>query len=194
MYNSISGIFNGTKESLVYLETQGIEWELHCSTSTQGSLPPLGEQARLLAYLHHNDTVHQLFGFASEEERSLFLELIKVSGIGPKAALKILSGMRLPQLRAYLEAGDADALATIPGLGKKTAQKLILALKGRLSLDSDGSGGGAGPDQDMIQSLVQMGFDKKSVEKTLGTLRQENPSGSESEEWLFREAIVRLSR
>jgi Holliday junction DNA helicase RuvA len=194
MYNSIRGVFTGTKESLVFLDNQGIEWELHCSSSTQGSLPSPGEPAKLLAYLHHNDTVHQLYGFTTEEERTLFLELIKVSGIGPKAAIKILSGMRLSQLRTYLEAGDADALATIPGLGKKTAQKLILALKGKLSLDSSGSDGASGPDQEMIASLVQMGFDKKTVERTIGALRSESLKDSESEEWLFREAIVRLSR
>jgi Holliday junction DNA helicase RuvA len=131
MYNSIRGIFTGRKEELVWLDNQGIEWEIHCSHATSSALPALGESAKLLTYLHHNDTVHQLYGFYTEEERTLFLELIKVSGIGPKAAIKILSGMRLQQLRNYLEAGDADALATIPGLGKKNRSKTHTSIEGQ---------------------------------------------------------------
>jgi len=137
----------------------------------------------------------KLFGFASVTERSLFLDLLKVSGVGPKLALKALSGMRHQEFAGALEAGDAARLSKVPGVGLKTAQKIILALQGKLILEEGATGASA--TGELIASLAEMGFDRRQVEKVIKDL--ENDPGlvgldpAERERKLFQLALVRLS-
>jgi Holliday junction DNA helicase RuvA len=140
----------------------------------------------------------RMFGFASRRERDLFLNLLTVSGVGPKGAVKILSGMKASDFEQSLENEDVDALSGIPGLGKKTAQKIILQLKGKLASPDEGSAPSGTMESEITDSLVTMGFDRKAAEKTVRTLiSSEEFAGmtdGEKEKAVLRRAIMALSQ
>jgi len=134
------------------------------------------------------------FGFAKEEERMLFLDLLKVDGIGPKQAIRILSGANVDSFAEILEAGDVDSLKRIPGIGVKSAQKIILALKGKLTLKEAEE---AEEGRDLVTALADMGFDRRKAAAVVASLleetREEGIAGEKLEQEIFRRAIVRLS-
>jgi Holliday junction DNA helicase RuvA len=194
MFNSLSGtITNLAVDGTVHLEIGGIEWELRTSLNTLHALPSAGSTVRMFTYLYHREDQMTLFGFSAEEERRVFLDLLKVGGIGPRQALRILSGVSAAALVSIIESGDVDALAALPGLGKKTSQKVILALKGKLQLED----GDASPFAELVEALVGMGFDKQRagrvVRQVAGELQAEDVDGDERDRRVLKEAIVRLS-
>jgi Holliday junction DNA helicase RuvA len=145
-----------------------------------------------------------LYGFATVEERSLFFDLLKVDGIGAKGALKIMSSVSSSRLTEVLEKGDIEMLEKIPGVGKKTAAKMMLALKGKLTFNQSTVSVSKNVDssyQDVINSLVEMGYDKKNVEikvsQILDSLKQESgfesKSIKEKEEIIFRRVIIEMA-
>ncbi len=159
---------------------------------------------RLVTYLQHSQDSMQLFGFYTEEERTLFLELNKVNGIGPKQAIKILSGATVEDFILALDKGDVKYLSKIKGLGAKTSQKIILDLRDKLVLvskekASEVSVEGDNVYPDIFQALVEMGYDKKRVSDCIKNLVSENAAllssktYSEQEEWIFRNAVLKLS-
>lgn len=179
MYNAISGIMVSRSASSAgcraVVENQGVEWVFEVSRSCLQALPENGQPVRILCFLVVREDAQYLAGFRDEGERQLFLDLLKVEGIGAKQALKILSGMDARRIAGLLDAGDVDGLETIPGLGKKTAQKMVLALKGKLTLDSESAPSRRdaphmGEYEDVAQALVQMGYDRKSVVTALEKL------------------------
>lgn len=194
MLNSIRGVVTGKAAGRFFLECGGIEWELEASHQALSALPQAGTTARVFTYLHHREDAMKLYGFADEAERLLFLDLLKVNGVGPKQALRILSGTSVDAFARILESGEAPALARIPGLGLKTAQKIILSLKGKLSLREEDSSGGAG---DLVLALEDMGFDRRRAAQVVEALGAElaagGLSGDELEKECFRQAIIRLS-
>src|SRR5574344_2990589 len=99
-----------------------------------GKLPAVGETGRIYTWMQHTDVLMVLYGFASTSDRALFLDLLKVDGIGPKGALKIMSNVSPSELTAVLDSGNLAALEKIPGVGKKTAGKMLLQLKGKLTI------------------------------------------------------------
>ena len=176
------------------LQTEGIEWDIQVPSSSADGLPSAGVAARVFVYMHHREDQLGLYGFATPEERSLFLDLLKVAGIGPRQAIRILSGMNVQDFVDSLDGDDVDRLSSIPGLGKKTAQKIILTLKGSLSLQKDRSDGLYA---DIINALVQMGFDRQSVDgavrQQVKNLMSENIAAEDREKELMRRAIIALS-
>ena len=194
MFNSLKGTLSGKNAGRIFLEIGGIEWEMDVSYTTVSRLPPPGSTVRIFTFLYHREDIMRLYGFYDEEERALFLDLVKVDGIGPKQALRILSGTTVESLISILEAGDVDALRRIPGLGVKTAQKIILALKGKLSL-REGTEPAEG--EEIIAALAEMGFDGKraavSVKSLLAELKEEGLPEDNLEKEVFRRAIIRLS-
>lgn len=194
MFNSLTGtITNLDVNGTVHLDIGGIEWEVRTSLNCLQALPAAGTKARLFTYLYHREDQMTLFGFAAEEERRVFLDLLKVAGIGPRQALRILSGVSAAALVSIIESGDVDSLAALPGLGKKTSQKVILALKGKLQLEQQD----AGPFSELVEALVGMGFDKQRagrvVRDVAGELQAEDVDGDERDRRVLKEAIVRLS-
>jgi Holliday junction DNA helicase RuvA len=124
------------------------------------------------------------------------LELLKVEGIGPRAAVKILGGIGQEDLERALEAGDLARLEAVPGLGKKTAQKMILALKGKIAQTPPASAP-ASPYGELVEALAEMGYDRRAAAEALSKAEAALPAGlaeAEREQALFREAIVRLSQ
>ncbi|MCR4899443.1 MAG: Holliday junction branch migration protein RuvA [Treponema sp.] len=205
MFNSLTGIITAKFPKQVFLDTNGIEWDLCVPDSNLDMLPPVGNEARIFTWLQHTDQLMAIYGFASADERSLFMDLLKVDGVGPKGALKIMSSVSSSRLMEVLENGDLEMLEKIPGVGKKTAGKMILTLKGKLKL-SEGAGASvriaaASPYSELVASLVSMGYEKRLVEQKIAELVEllsadksfEERPKKEKEDLLFRRAIVELS-
>ncbi len=195
--NSINGLLTFKGEDSVGIETGGIEWSIDTSSSTLAALPSIGSPARLYTYLHHVQDSMKLYGFGSPLERRLFLALISANGVGPSLARKILSGITAQRLITALDQEDLETLAAIPGLGKKTAQKIILQLRGKLTDDQKASGSKSGKEKEVVSALVAMGFDAASAAKAISfVLSEDDLSGvdeADREGELLRRAIIALS-
>lgn len=193
MFNSVRGRVAAKRVGQLFLENGGVEWDITMSQASLGELPEIGSEARVFVYLYHRDDRMRLYGFATDEERSVFLELLKVDGVGPRQAIRILSGGSLEQFLARLDAGDVDSLTRLPGLGKKTAQKIVLALRGKLSLKAKDESSGF---EDITAALVDMGFEKKQAEKAVSAALEELHGESDREpveNEVLKHAIVHLS-
>lgn len=204
MFNSLSGIITAKFPKQVFLDTHGIEWDLCVPDSNLDMLGPVGSEAKVYTWMQHTDQLMCLYGFASSDERELFLDLLKVDGVGPKGAVKIMSAVSSGRLTDILERGDLEMLEKIPGVGKKTAGKMILTLKGKLKLSDDTAVirvSKKSPFGDVISSLVAMGYDKKNVEQKVASLVEllnaekgfSEKSQKEKEDIIFRKAVVELS-
>jgi len=196
VWNSISGEITRKGLEQVFVQSGDLEWDIAMGRFSLEALPPVGQRAKVYVWLQHTEDTMKLFGFATVTERSLFLDLLKVSGVGPKLALKALSGMRHQEFAGALESGDAARLSKVPGVGLKTAQKIILALQGKLILD-DTPGPGASPTGELIAALAEMGFDRRQVEKVVKDLENDGSfqglEATERERRLFQQALVKLS-
>ncbi len=195
MFHSFTGTVNGKGSDFLLLSTGGIEWRLLMTTTSLHDTPSSGEECRVFVYLYHREDSMQLFGFSTEQERDVFLDLIRVSGIGPKQAQKILSGGNVEEFIRSVDSGDVDRLSALPGLGKKTAQKLVLALRGKLKFQDDEAGTEFG---EIIEGLIGMGFDRKNAEKAVTqvstTIDRTSYPVEMIEKEIFKQAIIRLSQ
>jgi Holliday junction DNA helicase RuvA len=191
MFNSLTGEITFKGDERLCVSTGGVEWELTTSRRALEKLPPVGQVARIYTHLVHRDDSMRLYGFCDLAERALFLDLQKVDGVGPRAALKMLSGVDREQFSRALDRDDLDALSAVPGVGKKTAQKIILALKGKLTPIGDAPSRSA--EDDIIDALVGMGFDRKvartAVASAVKSMAGRTLSGEELERELFKLAL-----
>ena len=191
MFNSILGKITKKLSDSVHILSGGIEWDIAVPGTDIARLPSTGEEGRVFTWFYHRDDQMKLYGFAVEERRATFLELLKVEGIGPKGALKIMGGIGQEELLAALEAEDLARLEAVPGLGKKTAQKMILALKGKLVKAVPET-----PYADLVEALSGMGYERKAAVEALAKAEKELPPNiatAEKEKLLFKQAIVNLS-
>lgn len=203
MFNSLTGIVTGKFSQKLFLENNGIEWEIIVPDISLNKISNLGESAKVYTWLQHTENLMNLYGFYSMEDRNLFFDLIKVEGIGPKAAIKIMSNVESRDLANILETEDLNTLQKIPGVGKKTAAKILLQLKGKLSLtELETSHVKVPAFNDVILSLTEMGYDKKRVEEVVDKIivqnknkdSFENLSQNQQEEIIFRLSIVELAQ
>ena len=193
MLNSLYGTVSGTNSEAAFLLTNGIEWEITMPATDIATLA-LGGECRIFTWLYHKEDQMKLYGFSDTVRRNTFLELIKVDGLGPKGAVKIMGGISQSELERALESGDLARLEEVPGLGKKTAQKMLLALKGKL-VAADASALET-PNADLIIALTEMGYDKKEVTLALSYCEAEISADidpGEREKLLFKNVIVYLS-
>ena len=193
MYNSIRGTITGKMADSVFILTNGIEWDISMPAMDMGRLPLTGEETRIFTWLYHREDQMKLYGFADPGRRMTFLELLKVEGIGPKGALKILGSIDQDELEKALETEDIARLEAVPGLGKKTAQKMILALKGRLTTAKTTP---AAPYSELVEALAGMGYDRKAAAEALNRAEAELPLdtiAADREKIIFKQAIVYLS-
>ncbi len=194
MFNSISGEITYKDEERLFLSAGAVEWEIHISRNSSDDLPEEGQSTRVYVYLYHRDDQVRLYGFSQILERDVFLDLLKVEGVGPRQALKILSGVEVGRFIDALEGEDLDLLSTIPGVGKKTAQKIMLKLKGKLQVSTPA---GISLEEDIINALVGMGFDRRSAKSAVGSaarsLRERELNSEELERELFKSALSQLS-
>ncbi|MCB0348876.1 MAG: Holliday junction branch migration protein RuvA [Bdellovibrionales bacterium] len=164
----IEGKLFSTSESSIIVLVNGVGYELLCSQSTIDDL--LGkEQVKLFVFTNVKEDAIQLFGFSTMTEKSLFLSLIKVNGVGPKMATQILSGATIQKICEWVESNDVKALTQLPKVGKKTAEQIILTLKGKLVLSEEWKPKSATKTE--IQSaLVNLGFKLAEIDKVIETL------------------------
>ena len=192
MFNSLTGEITFKGDERLCLQVGGVEWELTASRKALERLPAVGQAARIYTHLVHREDAMRLYGFADQAERALFLDLQKVEGVGPRGALKMLSGVDREQFAQALDRDDVDALSLVPGVGKKTAQKIILALKGKLTPVGDGRGRPA--EEDIASALVGMGYDRKTakaaVSAALAALAGRRLKGEELERELLKHALA----
>lgn len=175
MYAHIEGnVAEKTPESVV-IDAGGVGYEMSVSSSTLSNCPAVGERVKLYAYLCVREDAMELFGFSTREEKKMFLRLIGVSGIGPKTALGVLSALSVRDLSVALVTGDAQALARAPGIGKKTAQRLVLELKDKVSNEELTSSGVSAPAQtasssaegEAIEALMALGYPASEAAKAV---------------------------
>ncbi|MBU1356434.1 MAG: Holliday junction branch migration protein RuvA [Candidatus Edwardsbacteria bacterium] len=193
MYHHIKGTLVHKYPAEAVIDAGGVGYQISISLNTFDKLPETGNQAKLLTYLHVKEDIMQLFGFASEKERKVFKILIGVSGIGPKLALTVLSHMAPEDLEQAVANQDMTMLTAISGVGKKTAERLLVELKGKIAeAVVEGlptiRGQGAGTSDPVIEALMTLGLNyaeaKNAVEKAKAKLGDKAPV-----EQLIREAL-----
>ncbi len=168
MYAYINGTVEETDANGVVLEAGGIGYYLQCPSSVISSVST-GEKRKIFTYQHVREDAIVLFGFLTKEDRTMFLRLISVSGIGPKLALQVLSSLSAGELAIVLVSGDASSLTKVPGIGKKTAQRIILEL--REKVDNDELAGAKLPEikaasgmiNDAVYALAALGYSAQEV-------------------------------
>lgn len=174
------------------VETGGVGYDVTISVPTFSDLPAPGAEVALHIHTHVREDALALFGFLRAEEKQLFEKLISVSGIGPKLAITILSGMPARDMVAAIRANDTARLTRIPGIGKKTAERMVLELRDKLD------GFGAAPavvaatpvEEDVLSALVNLGYQRAAAERALSTVRR----GEAGFDVMFREALSALSK
>ena len=172
MIGRLSGIVLEKRPDRALVDASGVGYELHVPLGTFAALPAVGERASLHVHTHVREDAILLFGFATAEERELFERLITVSGIGPRLALVVLSGLPLPELVGAIAAQDARRLSSIPGVGKKLAERLGLELKdkvagimpGAAASSPGGAAGAVGLAEDAVGALLNLGYRRPQAE------------------------------
>jgi len=160
----------------VVLDVQGVGYEVEVPMSTFFNLPTLGEAVTLLIHFVVREDAHVLFGFLSAAERSTFRELVKISGVGPRTALSILSGLSVNELAQAVSRQDGARLVKVPGIGKKTAERLLLELKGKLGTDLSlpaSVGALSDAQADIVQALQALGYNDREAQAALKALPPE---------------------
>lgn len=172
MIGRLTGTLAEKSPPLVLLDVGGVGYEVHVPMSTFYNLPELGGRTSLLTHLVVREDAHLLFGFLTAAERSSFRELVKISGVGPRTALAILSGLNASELALAISAQDASRLVKIPGIGKKTAERLLLELKGKLAPDLGASPAtvSSAAQADILQALIALGYSDREAAAALKKL------------------------
>ena len=156
------------------VDVGGVGYELDVPMSTFYNLPALGERITLLTHFVVREDAQLLYGFLSEPERSTFRLLIKISGVGPRTALSILSGLSVAELAQAIAAQEPGRLVKVPGIGKKTAERLLLELKGKLGPDLAAPASlASGAQADIVQALVALGYNDRDAATALKALPAE---------------------
>jgi len=180
------------------VDVGGVGYELEAPMSTFYNLPSVGAEVLLHTHLVVRDDAHLLYGFASEQERRLFRDLLKVSGVGPKIALALLSGVTADAFALCIESGDVDTLTRIPGIGRKTAERLVIEMRDRVRALTAGAVpgaagqavGGAGAQAEAFAALVALGYKPAEVARLIKAAEGE---GATTED-IIRSALRAASR
>jgi Holliday junction DNA helicase RuvA len=172
MIGKLTGTLGEKNPPQVLVDCNGVGYEVDVPMSTFYNLPSAGEKVTLLTHLVVREDAQLLYGFGSSGEREAFRQLIKISGVGPRTALSVLSGMSVADIAQAVTAQDAGRLVKVPGIGKKTAERLLLELKGKLGPDLGVASGPATSDTqaDILQALVALGYSDKEAAASLKAL------------------------
>ncbi len=192
----LSGILKSKNPTEILVEVHGIGYAISIPLSTYEKLGDIGSSVSLLTYFHVREDSMQLFGFFTEEERRLFKLLISVSGIGPKIAQSILSGMNVEELKSHLISGNVQALTAIPGVGRKTAERLIVELRDKVGKAITEFGpitaiglASAALRNEALQALTSLGYNQQIAEKAIRFVLQEAEGSTISLEELIKRAL-----
>jgi Holliday junction DNA helicase RuvA len=176
MIGRISGILLEKNPPQLLVDCNGVGYEVDVPMSTYYNLPHIGEKVTLFTHQAIREDAHLLFGFGNAAERAVFRQLIKITGVGARTALSILSGMTIADLAQAVTLQEAGRLVKVPGIGKKTAERLLLELKGKLGADLGSAGGVVQHDaqSDILNALLALGYSDKEALAALKNM----PAGS----------------
>ena len=198
MITQLTGILLEAELTEAVIDVQGVGYAVSIPISTYEKLPRPGEKVTLFTFLQPREDAWTLYGFISREERSFFKLLTGISGIGPKLALNALSALSVEVLSNAIAQGDVKSLSKINGIGKRSAERMILELKDKISITVNGASAAAGPSApqspvatDAIAALETLGFKRDAAAKSVNALVAENPNSSV--EQILRMALARLN-
>src|SRR5713226_9457029 len=196
MIGQLRGRLAEKRPNQVLVDVGGVGYLVYVPLSTYAALGELHTEATLLIHTHVRDDVLALYGFLSSREKHLFELLLSASGVGPALALKILSGMSVEELVPAIRTGDLGRLTRIPGVGRKTAERMVVELKDKLeavAIESErpAASSPAGVEADVVSALVNLGYDGRTAESAVGEAKRE--AGSSNFEKLLRAALQALS-
>ncbi len=196
MIAHLRGTLIAKTPSHVIVDVGGVGYELAVSVTTYSELPALNQEIALEVYTHVREDALALFGFLQREEKHLFEKLIGVSGIGPKLAVTILSGMSAESAVAAIRGNDVAALTRVPGIGRKTAERMVLELRDKLEQFAapPAAPASTGIAEDVISALVNLGYQRSLAERTLARVSSANNGEKQSFEILFREALAAMAK
>jgi len=204
MIGRIRGILVENEAPVLLIEAAGVGYEVQAPLGTCSNLLTLGEEVVLHTHLSISENAHQLYGFISLSDRKLFRDLIKISGIGPKLGLAILSGMETEHFVACIQAGEVSLLVKIPGVGKKTAERLVIEMRDKLSgwntemvANTNNQPSGSGSDKISIHgvmtevqsALVSLGYKPGDASKVVSRLAEEHDFSKTTSSELIRLAL-----
>jgi holliday junction DNA helicase RuvA len=175
----------------IVVDVHGVGYELDVPMSTFYQLPAAGAEVVLLTHMLVREDAHQLYGFATEQERAVFRQLLRISGVGARTALAVLSGMSVADLQRAVSEQDGARLTKVPGIGKKTAERLLLELRDKLDLKvaTTAAPGAGASGNDIVNALLALGYNDKEA---AWAIRQLPPEASVSEG--IRQALKLLSK
>jgi len=193
MIASLTGILRTKTPTEILVDVQGVGYAVSIPLSTFEHLPDVGSTVTLLTHLQVREDAFQLYGFGSENERVLFRHLISVNGIGPKIAQSILSGIAVDDLRDQIIQGNVGALTAIPGIGKKTAERLVLELREKVTRLGSVASPSSQPADDLrtqaLLALTSLGYSRSVAEKALRSVLNESPGVTLTIEELIKRAL-----
>lgn len=166
MIGRLTGLLLEKQPPLVLLDVQGVGYEINVPMSTFYNLPAIGEQITLQVHSVIREDVHLLFGFSTEAERQAFRQLVKVSGVGARISLALLSGLSVVDLHHAVATQDSGRLIKIPGIGKKTAERLLLELRDKLdvgNIGADNAVAASSSDSDILNALLSLGYNDREA-------------------------------
>ena len=175
MIGRLSGLLAEKNPPQVLVDCGGVGYEVDVPMSTFYNLPGLGERVTLLTHFVVREDAQILFGFATAGEREAFRQLIRISGVGPRIALSVLSGLSVTDIAQAVTAQDASRLVKVPGIGKKTAERLLLELKGKFGADLGAAAQAPASDaqSDILQALQALGYSDREAAAALKSLPQD---------------------
>ncbi|HEX9934946.1 MAG TPA: Holliday junction branch migration protein RuvA [bacterium] len=196
MISTLQGILSVKAPTSIVVETSGVGFQLSIPFSTYEALGEVGQSIRILTYLHVREDTLQLYGFATEPERRLFLLLLSVTGIGPKVAQGILSGIPVDAFESAVRKRDIEVLLRVPGVGKKTAERIVLELRDKVKdiqpeampLTEEGSS----LIEEAVLALVSLGYKRPQAQQAVQSIVQNEPSLTI--EGVLRKALQHMSR
>ena len=199
LVESISGILMAKSPTNAQVQIGGITYNLNISISTYEKLPELNESVMMLTHLHVKEDALNLYGFIKNSERSLFLNLNTISGIGPRSAMNILSGTTPNEFKQRIIEGDVKSLTIIPGIGAKTAKRIIVELKEKFSIDNKkdetlgfSDEGDTTIVKDATNALKSLGYNSKQISNALSELQKESKIPEKLED-VIREVLKQMS-
>jgi Holliday junction DNA helicase RuvA len=199
MIASLRGRLLSKSPTEAVIDVGGVGFSLFISLQSYETLPDSGEEVECLTHLHVREDALALYGFSSEGERQMFLHLIGISGIGPKLAMSILGGRKPEEIRNLVLRGDIGALTTLPGIGRKTAERLVLELKDKFAKSSmlSGTSEQPGSEDDLyveaLKALLALGYPRTAAEQAISRIRMAGKGETGRVEELIRGAIKLLS-
>jgi Holliday junction DNA helicase RuvA len=184
MIASLRGRLTLKQAPSIIIECHGVGYEVETPMSTFLELPPTGDELFLFTHMVVREDAQTLYGFATEEERALFRMLLKISGVGAKMGLAVLSSMSAEGFRRCVEYEDAASLVKVPGIGKKTAERLIIEMRDRIDAPSAPTGAakvevGAGAKAEAVDALISLGYKPREVQKLIGELDVDGKSAED---------------